>query len=540
MRKLLSLLLAILLMLSLVACQQEKPAAGGADDTSAEYESDEVTDAPDDGSTTSTTEDTSGGSTTRPNVDGTQQPAALLQTVNSKATALRQSVLNATDSHLQPSGNGRIYYISHKGSDTGNGSQSSPWRNTAKINSILKQGDVILFERGGIYRSVALNLPKGVSVGAYGSGAKPLLYGGDKDYADASLWKNEGGNIWSVDVTGAVALCPGTNLMPEDIGCIIFDHGSVVNGDGKKRDYGSMSKDYDFYYKPETNTLYLYLASGNPASSHSSIEMSPNTETIYIRTHDHIIENLSIKYSASGIGAAGSNNITIRGCEIGYIGGGLQSNTRAGNAITFFNTTDNCLVENNWIYQCFDAGYSHQSQEGIQQNITIRNNLIELCLYNIEMWSDSGNAGDKVPAPMKNILIENNIMRNAGFGFGTLNRSAYNSSSVWASHISMNSNNSQCVNTVIRNNIFDTSYRYMVCICYPNDANGRGPTITGNTWLQESCYRPKSAEDSIGTTATIWPITPNGSVGHGCADQAAMETSVTALDQNPAGILLKQ
>jgi hypothetical protein len=58
----------------------------------------------------------------------------------------------------------------------------------------------------------------------------------------------------------------------------------------------------------------------------------------------------------------------------------LDETVRYGNG---FEVVDGCcdiLVENNWVYQCYDAGITHQSsfQPGcVQENIVFRGNLIE-------------------------------------------------------------------------------------------------------------------------------------------------------------------
>ncbi len=458
------------------------------------------------------------------------------------AEARRQAVLNAPDSGLVPGENGKTYYISYKGSDAADGlSAATAWATAKNLQkgSAVEENSVILFERGGVYRNVALELPQGVSVGAYGNGPKPQLLGGDKNYADEALWSDAGNNIWYTDITDAVVNCPGIELIPSDIGNIIFDHGKLVAGEFKKHTLEELSKDGDFYSDPETNRLYLYSIKGNPARWHDSIELSPNYETIKIRTHNHIIENLCIRYSASGIGTAGSDNITVRGCEIGWIGGGRQYATRAGNGVTFFNTTDNCLVENNWIYQCFDAGYSHQSHLGAQTNITVRNNLIEYCVYNLEIWTPKDNRD----MPMKDCLIEHNILRYAGFGFGSRRRIAYGTSTVWSSHISLNSNRSICDNVLIKNNILDTAFRYLVTVYYPNDPDGRGPTITDNTWIQQRFHRFINEVDELGTCAAVGRgeggSTFKGDIPiFGCETQQEMETSVHHFDLHPTAIRL--
>ncbi len=459
------------------------------------------------------------------------------------AEAQRQAVLNAPDSGLTPAGDGKTYYISYRGNDAADGlTAATAWATASNLQKGLavEEGSVILFERGGVYRNVALELKEGVSVGAYGNGPKPQLLGGDKDYADEALWAQAGDNLWYTDVSDAVVNCPGTELIPNDIGNVIFDHGKIVISEHKKHTPDELTANYHFYSDPDTNRLYLYFERGNPAAWYDSIELAPNYETIKIRTHNHIIENLCIRYSASGIGTAGSDNITVRGCEIGWIGGGRQRTTRAGNAITFFNTTDNCLVENNWIYQCFDAGYSHQSQLGAQTNITVRNNLIEYCVYNVEIWTPKDNREQ----PMKDCLLEHNIMRYAGYGFGSRRRIAYGTSTCWSAHVSLNSNKSICDNVQIRHNVFDTAYRYLVTVYHPNDPDGYGPTLSDNVWIQKPFHRPIDEVDILGADASVGRgeggTHAKGDIPiYGCETQAEMEASVQHFDTNPTAIILR-
>ncbi len=461
---------------------------------------------------------------------------------DAQAEARRQAILAAPDAGLTPGEGGRYYYVSYRGDDAADGrTPETAWASVANLKNgdVVCENSVILFERGGVYRPVSLNLPQGVSVGAYGEGVKPCLYAGDKNYADPALWEaTDKKHVWKVDVSGALV---NSRYLPTDLGNIIFDHGRGVSSPGRRHAIAEMNKNFDYYFDLDARVAYVYLTKGNPGEVYDSIEMAPNEHTIMIRTHNHIVENLCIKYSGGhGVSTGGANNITVRNCEIGWIGGAVCGGVcRYGNGIELYNTTANCLVENNWIYQIFDAGYTHQSGEGPQDNIVVRGNLIEYSLYNIEMWSDTG----ETPERMKDILIEDNILRFAGYGFGTFNRIGYWTSSVWVSHISMNYNNSRCENTVIRNNVLDTSYRYEVCIYHPNDPDGRGPTITDNTWIQQRFYHPVSDADELGAHASVGRGAEGTHVKgdihfYGCETQAEMEESVKHFDLRPKQIVL--
>ncbi len=512
MRKLLSCLLIVAMLATLVACGGAGgTTSGGGDDvlpTPTDYEK-------------PVTEDTA----------DYRDPHS--SSYDAQAEARRQEILNTADSELKPADGANTYYISFKGDDANDGlSKKTPWKTTKNLNngSSAEAGAVILFERGGVYRNVSLRLNPGVSVGAFGEGPKPQLLGSDKDYADENLWtKTSTPNVWQVTIENYKPLFSESSNKA-DVGNIIFDHGKKTSGEQKCIFAKDLQSDYDFCFDADTGKLSLYLSTGNPAAVHSSIEMAPNKHILCLRNSDHIIENLCIKYTgAHGISAAGTSNITVRGCEIGWIGGAILSGVfeRYGNGIEFFNTTSDCVVENNWIYQCYDAGYTNQSKSGMQKNITVKNNIIEYCLYNIELWCP------KTPdQAMKDCTYENNILRFAGFGFGTFKRPG---GTPWVSHITFNSNDTYCDNVVIKGNVLDTSYRYLMNITKPNGQNE--PIIEGNTWIQSNYTLAGSQKtDPKGTTASIGTLENTGV--QECTTQAIMEASVKKFDKAPVSITL--
>ncbi|MEO8415318.1 MAG: hypothetical protein ABI472_16785, partial [Ginsengibacter sp.] len=97
--------------------------------------------------------------------------------------------------------NATNYYISASGNDANNGtSTSTPWKSLNKLNayfSSLKSGDNVLFNRGDIfYGSLTVNKSGAsgapITLGAYGSGANPVITG----FTNVTAWTNLGGNIW--------------------------------------------------------------------------------------------------------------------------------------------------------------------------------------------------------------------------------------------------------------------------------------------------------------------------------------------------------
>ncbi|MFZ1693189.1 MAG: T9SS type A sorting domain-containing protein [Flavobacteriales bacterium] len=98
------------------------------------------------------------------------------------------------------------YYISPTGNDSNNGtSQATAWRTIARANQLsssFQPGDRILFQRGGEYRGKLSIMSSGaannlIQVGAYGSGAQPIISGS----VAVTGWVQHSGNIWRAPIT---------------------------------------------------------------------------------------------------------------------------------------------------------------------------------------------------------------------------------------------------------------------------------------------------------------------------------------------------
>ena len=133
-------------------------------------------------------------------------------------------------------------------------SPENAWKTLKKVSeSELNYGDCVFFRRGDMFRGSVATKP-GVSYGAYGVGAKPKFYGGDMDYADASLWENvnKEKNIWKCTVKML------------DAGTLVFNHGekysrklipSYLNGKFVCREDESRLFDYN---EEMTDNLDIY------------------------------------------------------------------------------------------------------------------------------------------------------------------------------------------------------------------------------------------------------------------------------------------
>mgnify|MGYP004472749967 CR=1 FL=1 len=360
-----------------------------------------------------------------------------------------------------------IWYVSSKGNDNADGKSKE---NAIKTIDALKkcrisEGDAVLFERGGVYRG-HIEAVSGVYYGSYGMGDKPCIYISAMNYANAK-WKYERDNIWSVEA-------PNTT----DIGIIVLNHGEQVGF--KRKSIDDLKCDNDYC---SNHGQVLFCSEENPAEKWDSVEMGDLNHTILMlpNVHDVTIENITFKYGGSMAvqGLDGVKNITVRNCEIGWMGGCYlpnykDGNVRYGNGIEFWNGCENVLVEDCWIYQIYDSGFSHQGNGTfVEKDITFRRNLIEYTSFaSIEYWVHDANKNS-----MENITYEDNVLRFAGYGWGDAQRP-----DIHAYHIlSTGKMDHKCSNFKIKGNIMDMSTRGLIK-CTSNV--GTLPEIMGNTYYQ--------------------------------------------------------
>ena len=124
--------------------------------------------------------------------------ATYLQYLKAQADMMRERIRSTkTDVTVR----GKAYYVSADGSDENDGlSEETPWKTLKKASEAeLAEGDAVFFRRGDIFRGLLMTKP-GVTYSAYGTGPKPALYGGEKNYAGAENWEcvNESAHIWKL------------------------------------------------------------------------------------------------------------------------------------------------------------------------------------------------------------------------------------------------------------------------------------------------------------------------------------------------------
>lgn len=354
------------------------------------------------------------------------------------------------------------YYVKNSGDDLLDGlSDSTAWASLSKANSAHSGGDTVLFKQGDTWRVTPYNYlrPKAGSLGAIttfssytdggsGAGKKPMFLGSKSEML-VSDWTNVSGNLWEnsdPDFSTQV----GNIIFNSEASCGIrvLTSTTDVNSQGK------------FFWDPVTYKLTLYSTS-NPATYYTSIECALyiNPSIIYIGSRSYVtIDGLELKYGARhaiSVSATSVSNITIKNCNISYIGGGRSGTLRLGNGIEFWGGGTNILIEKNNISQIYDSGITNQYMSGSAtvNNFVVRYNIIDKCEMGVEFWQWTTTGGS-----VTNVYFQNNTFANSGYGWCNGQRNGnYHGDAFYASFMD---NISPLNNIYVRNNIFYNSLRY--------------------------------------------------------------------------------
>ncbi|MCC6857957.1 MAG: right-handed parallel beta-helix repeat-containing protein [Bryobacterales bacterium] len=411
---------------------------------------------------------------------------AALATLCVPASMARQAGLPST----------ATYYVSSSaGRDEADGlSPKTAWRSLERVNTAaIQPGDRILFKRGNLWRgqlfpkSGAAGRP--VTYGAYGKGARPILQASvAKDGPDA--WYSAGNNLWTTrppkgpnevqENLSRAAARPGSGEeLDVDVGNIIFDHGPLCGVKKWRRE--DLLQDGDYWYDAAATQVWLYSRKP-PTTRHRSIELALKKHIIDQRGARYVIfEDLHLRYGAAhGIGGGDTGNITVRRCDVSFIGGGHQLTrpdgkpVRFGNGIEFWGAARSNLVEQCRVWEIYDAALTNQgnSSSSEQVDIIYRDNVIWNAEYSFEYWNRPAEARTE------NIVFEHNTCVDAGGGWGHNQRPDRN-----GRHLMFYSNTAATRGFVVRNNIFydstDSGLRM--------DTDWRaGMTLDYNLWFQKT------------------------------------------------------
>lgn len=418
--------------------------------------------------------------------------ASVLRELDAKAETMKKAVLETEN---KSGFAGTVYYVSESGRDDNDGkTPEKAIRTMAKVAELdLKPGDAVLFERGGEFRGKLL-CKAGVTYSAYGKGTKPIINGSRMNYAQAE-WSPVQGyeNVYrcseKVNNAGIMAFdhekVPGyydgkVGIMKNPDEIIRFKHVVPFHG------IQDLHSDGEFYNDLSDNSLYLYCDKGNPSQVYRSIEVGDAGNCFSVRESDCTVDNLFIMFTGShGVGGGGIRNLTVTNCVFAWIGGsvlkgyGGGNHTRYGNAVEIYGSCDGYHVMNNWIYQIYDTGITHQcshSSDGscTMKNVEYRDNLIEYCNWSIEYYNrDDAHEDMRL---VDDVHVHHNMCRYAGYGWGKQRPDKC------ATHCNSFGLTGHTENFVIEDNIFDRSNYFLVRLC--DDAGDRRVIYRRNTYVQ--------------------------------------------------------
>ena len=430
-----------------------------------------------------------------------------------KADEMKAAVL-ASPNPDPASFTGTCYYVSLDGSDDNDG--KSPERPIASLKKVgtlnLKPGDAVLFRRGDLYRhdyriedgklGGAIVTQDGVTYSAWGEGDKPIVCGSVRNYADPELWQETSHpGIWKC------------TLPLRNVGLITFDHdprtvgkydaicGTLVppvldmgprgNFDFKCEPPLQLRNDLEFWTDDDAKCLYLRSAE-NPGRRFKRIEIAPDTYGLRVLGKKGVvIDNLHVTlFGRHGVnGQSDVYDLEVKNCIFDYIGGSIlwkkwrdRYNVRFGNAVEVYGSCHGYKVHDNWIYQIYDTGVTHQASykaatEIIHENVEYRNNLIEYCFWSIEYYNMFNKYGIT-----RNIHVHDNFCRFGGEGWGCPLRKEVTPMYSFVHHADETSNYRT------ENNIFQFSEGYI--ISHNKEPEPEGClSFRGNTYIQKSGHK---------------------------------------------------
>lgn len=486
----------------------------------------------------------------------------------SGADDLEEKIMNASNTTIADTS--KVYYVSSKsGSDNNSGTSSKPFATITKAISSVgnKTGYTILLERGSEFRiptstrssADSFVIPSGTTLGAYGTGDKPVIYGSVKNYGVETTWTKDStnSNVWYTTIVSTNnkhdANIPGNiyffNSVDSDEPTVI---GSVSKNGDRFTSISQLSAEGEFYISGITKDnfdgkIYVYCDQ-NPSEKYGRIEIAEKRDILFMNdnTTNVTIDNIAVKFGGGhGINARACNNITITNCEVGYMGGAPLEEDLFGNGIQFGQGGTNLTIENCYVYQCCDAGITFQSwsESGYSdttefKNVTFKDNLLTNNFYNIEFFTTATQEYGKSSAgngKFTDITISGNIMRYAGDCWSYDNRLGDGNYRCANICVTKNAYYINTSNLNIVDNVFDCTMGSQIYWTWDNvtanltddqRANHVGLNISGNSYYQKA-----GAADS-----RVMMFGDTSSYDY-ASSLYGLEKSVRAVDSAPSDII---
>lgn len=289
------------------------------------------------------------------------------------------------------------YYVdATDGDDTKDGlSEANAWKTIAKVNSSsFNAGDSILFQKGEIWRLENLTVDfsgtegNEVTVGAYGSGADPIITG------------TELVTGWTVDSGSRYKASRATATY-----AILLDGEHPAGGQYlPEANAAAVTEDNEWYWDDGDDLLYLYSSGGDPNDVWQSpgVEAMVNDYGIWLYQCSWIIVEDFDVYGCerSALLYDGCSNVIVQDCELHHGGqyntqpdateshvvvfqGNADGNTLRRSKVhhgrlhgVFWYHGDNNVIEDCEVYDNIYSNLDHQSTGGTATGNTIRYNKI--------------------------------------------------------------------------------------------------------------------------------------------------------------------
>lgn len=342
-------------------------------------------------------------------------------TTATTAAPITTTTVRPTTTTTTLTATGKVYYVDATGgNDVNTGlSPTAAWKTLAKVKqSKYAPGDSILLKRGQVWReqlafTASGSAGKPITIGAYGTGIKPIIMG-SQDLSGSSKWKASGTkNIWVTTATIAI-----------DVGSLIFNGETSVGA--KKPALAEADTQGDFYYSPDADLLYLYSTS-NPGLYYAHIEAALRQAGIMSYRNSYVTyQNIIFKYQGRhafqpvGSIASPCAHIIVEDCDFSYIGGAYEpgGTERNGSAIEAFDTVTDLTIRRNTMDNVWENGFSIQctTANSVIARIYFYGNRISDCAKGFEYW---------VVGPgtvISNIYICSNTFYNLGGNWGANQR----------------------------------------------------------------------------------------------------------------------
>ncbi len=416
----------------------------------------------------------------------------------------------------------KIYVSESTGNDDNDGlSESTPVKTISRANTLVGTNGAVLLKRGDLWRE-PFTAKSNTIYTAYGEGEKPTIYASPENGASPEKWflvhedTETGALIWQYtdsnrlrDV-GTLVLNDGEGFTMKEIPSAKGDKFYVRNSNLKTEfDYKTqLDKNFEHFHAANSSTvggiinidsargpLYFRCDNGNPGKVFDSIEFNVKDSIVKISGDNITIDNLCLKYTgAHGISSGNVKNLTVTNCEIGWIGGSIQgynangntngSATRYGNGVEVYGSCDGYYINNCYVYECYDAGVTHQlssrttSGDYREDNIEYSNNLITDCVYSIEYFLGAPEGDNTLIREGNNVLFKENLLRRAGYGFGSIRPDSGNQRHIRCGSTSQN----RFTNYRIEGNIFDRAVEELVQTSCQYKSHA--PDYEGNIYIQ--------------------------------------------------------